>query len=264
MMRNLIIVKFGGSVITDKTKFKAVRINVLENISKELSEALKLGIHKIIIVHGGGSFGHPLAYKYKLTEGIINLDSLMGISETIDSMRELSLNITRSLRKFGIPVFPIQTSSISLLEKDKITTFFQEALKVALEKDLIPLLWGDVALDLSKGCSILSGDEIIRYLVFSLRPSKVIFGTDVDGIFLDFPKNLKLVRRINEHNLESVIKAIKPVDYTDVTGGFYKKMQVMIEIAKFGVRVQIINLLKHGNLIKAIMETEDVGTIIEL
>lgn len=264
MMRDLIIIKLGGSVITDKTKFKTIRPNVLRNIGKELSGIVKLNRYRFIIVHGGGSFGHPLAYKYRLAEGIINSESLIGISETIDSMRELSLSITKFLRDFGIPIFPIQTSSVSLLKKDKIALFFQEILKIALERNFIPLLWGDVALDLSKGCSILSGDEIIKYLAFLLKPNKVIFGTNVDGVFLDYPKNLKLVKKINKDNLESIMEAIRPVNYTDVTGGFYKKMQVMVSIARSGIRVQVINLLKYGNLTKAIMETEDAGTIIEL
>ena len=263
-MSNLMIIKFGGSVITDKTKFKSVRTGVLESVSKELAQVVKTGDYNLIIVHGGGSFGHPLAHKYKLTEGILNFESLIGISETIDSMRSLSLYVTEIMRKHGIPVFPIQTSAIALMDKDQLIYFFQETIKHALTRHLVPLLWGDVALDLSKGCSILSGDEIIRFLSKKFSPDKVIFGTDVDGVFLDFPNNSKLVRVINSDNLDRVMNAIKPVSYTDVTGGFYKKMQVMIDIARQGILVQIINLLRPGNLLKAIKNLDKIGTIIEL
>ncbi len=263
-MPKLIILKLGGSVITNKKGFKDVKINVLEKVSAELAEAMKIYNFKLIIIHGGGSFGHPLAYKFKITEGFKYENSILGFSETIDSMRELSLHVTHVLRKFDIPAMPIQTSAIALTKKDKISEFFSDSINIALENGLVPVLWGDAVLDLEKGCTILSGDEIIYHLSKQLRPYKVIFGTDVDGVFLDFPTNLKLVHKINSDNLNEVLKAIRPVEYTDVTGGFYRKMKVIVDIAKMGIKVQIINLLKEENLLKSISEKEIVGTVIEL
>jgi len=47
----------------------------------------------------------------------------------------------------------------------------------------VPILHGDCVLDDVQGCAILSGDKIIEKLVEKLRPRRVVFLTDVDGIF---------------------------------------------------------------------------------
>lgn len=263
-MNNLLIIKLGGSAITDKSIARKVRENVLERIAKELSQVVKMKKHKLILVHGGGSFGHPLAYKYGLTDGIRDKSTLIGVSETLDAMRELSLIISNKLREFGVPVFPIQSSSVTILDSNNLSVFFTKTIELALRNGLIPLMWGDVSLDVSKGCGILSGDVIIFKLAQLFKPEKVIFGTDVDGVFLDYPVNTKLISKISKHNLYSIMRFIRPVDYMDVTGGFYKKMEIITGIARLGIKVQIINLLKSGNLIGAILGNEDIGTIVSL
>ncbi|MFI5416812.1 MAG: gamma-glutamyl kinase, partial [Nitrososphaerales archaeon] len=50
----MILIKLGGSIITNKEKPLSPRISTIDKISKQLKK-----IHEpIILVHGGGSFGH--------------------------------------------------------------------------------------------------------------------------------------------------------------------------------------------------------------
>jgi isopentenyl phosphate kinase len=60
-MKELVIVKFGGSVITTKTEKKQMNRRNLNLISNEIAVACKSTNKNLIIVHGGGSYGHPLA-----------------------------------------------------------------------------------------------------------------------------------------------------------------------------------------------------------
>ena len=77
----LIIIKLGGSVVTYKdSPTPKARLSTIKNLSEELSKLHKN--YQLIIVHGAGSFGHPLAKKYRLTEGLEHKDSLVGFSKT--------------------------------------------------------------------------------------------------------------------------------------------------------------------------------------
>ena len=69
MIREKILLKFGGSVITDKYS-NVTSINN-ENL-KKIGKLINFSESQVIIVHGAGSFGHPAAKKYKLSEGLID------------------------------------------------------------------------------------------------------------------------------------------------------------------------------------------------
>ena len=62
----LILLKLGGSLLTDKDKPNSIRKDVVKSAIQQIINADE----KIILIHGGGSFGHPLAKKYNISEGI--------------------------------------------------------------------------------------------------------------------------------------------------------------------------------------------------
>lgn len=260
----LAIIKLGGSAITDKRGFKKIRYDTIKQIGKTIRYAINELNYKLIIVHGGGSFGHPLALKYNLKTGLIDKNSRIGFSETLDAMRELNMAIVNEFRDLGLPVFPIQPSAIFLFEGGKTVDMYFRVVEEAIKRGFIPILWGDPVIDILKGCDILSGDEIIFQLAKKLKPDIVVFGTDIDGVYLDYPENRKLVSIITRNNLEDVMKAIKPVDYADVTGGFYYKMRKIIQMANEGILIYIVSLLKKDKLLKALKLEKDAGTLISL
>ena len=61
-----IILKIGGSAITDKTGELAAKTEIINRLAEEIKRA---DLDNLIVVHGGGSFGHPNALKYGLKEG---------------------------------------------------------------------------------------------------------------------------------------------------------------------------------------------------
>jgi len=259
----IIIIKFGGSAITNKNVYKSVRKDVIKMAARELREAIAVKPYlKTIIVLGGGSFGHPLAKKYKLQDGIISEESLIGISKTIDSMRELSLIVSNMLREEKLKVVPIQPSSIAINKNGKLHTIYLETLKKFLEIGLIPILWGDVVYDVEKGCSILSGDEIVSKISLELNVSKVIYGLEVDGIFTDPIKLKGLVNVINDKNLHLLQKSVGESKGIDVTGGMIKKIDETLKIYQRGIPVFFINLTKPNNLYRVLVKNENVGTLL--
>src|SRR5690349_13801997 len=96
---DLIIVKMGGSVVTVKDSPLTANPTAIDSISKILVELRKK--YKIIIVHGGGSFGHYWSVKYDMhTKALPYSDE--GVSVVHASMIQLNHIIIENFIKNGL------------------------------------------------------------------------------------------------------------------------------------------------------------------
>lgn len=261
----MIILKLGGSVITKKEAQKPTLDHKnLKRIAKEISDSLP---SSLIIVHGAGSFGHPLAKKYKIGAPTNKEElqrKMMGFSITQRWVKLLNIHVCDALRKEDIPVVSIQPSSFILAYNGRIKHADPRIIISYLERGFIPVTHGDVVLDTDEKLkmSVLSGDQIIKYLGEILKPDRVILGTDVDGVFDKDPKkhpDAKLLKRIKSP------KDIKyhPGTSEDATGAMLGKIRELLLLAEKGVTSKIINANKPGNIKRALLGQELKGTIID-
>ncbi len=181
----MIIIKFGGSVISNKEKPFSFNEKVVDMLIGEIAQFYPK--KKFIIVHGGGSYGHPLAKKYKIREGL-NKKNMVGICKTHEAMLELNKKIVQKFLEKSLPAFSLPPSSIFIIENGEVIDGWIEIVKEFVNKNFIPVLFGDVAISKDKGIDVLSGDQIISYLANKLLPEKVIFLMDVNGIYDRNPK----------------------------------------------------------------------------
>ena len=259
----LVILKLGGSIISDKSNKYSFRKN---NVSRIVSEVKDFYPQRsFVIVHGGGSYGHPKAKEYKITEGLNSEDQKFGFYETHKKMLELNNKILDEFKTEELPAFPISPSSTFITESGDPSKYQLNSTVELLEKDFIPVLFGDVSIDIDQGINILSGDQIIKSLVNELkshyRIDKVIFLADVDGIYDMDPSKpeAKLLDKVSPRN----VKNISGSSGIDVTGGIENKLNQMIEIAEMNpeIDIRIANGLK--NSLTRILNGEDLGTKIE-
>jgi len=260
-VKPLTILKIGGSIITHKdSKKPKIHETNLKRISKEIA-SIHDRDYQLIIVHGAGSYGHPIVKKTGIDKGIQNEEQRVAFAETQRLQNELNLFVTKYLIKEGLPAIPCQISSFVVLDSGRINEFDTSAIEGLLEINMIPVLYGVPAYDRNQGCSILSGDQIVSYLALKLRANRIIHGTDVDGIFTENPKlssSARLIHEISSKNLEEVMKKISGSTNTDVTGGMFGKLSELLEV---GIESQIINALVPGNITKA-LRGENIGTMI--
>ena len=83
ILSELILLKLGGSVITDKTQPFTARLDVIERLAAEIKAALdeRGDDLQLIVGHGAGSFGHEVAAKYQTHKGAVSADSWLGFAE---------------------------------------------------------------------------------------------------------------------------------------------------------------------------------------
>ncbi|MBC7081167.1 MAG: isopentenyl phosphate kinase family protein [Thermoplasmatales archaeon] len=247
----MIIVKIGGSVISNKEKPFSFNKKIVEQIADEIKSFYPE--KKFLIVHGGGSYGHPVAKKYKIREGWSD-EKAIGFYQTHRAMIELNKKIVDIFVRKGLPSFPVCPSSIFIVREGEIFYAYIEVIKNLIEKNFIPFLYGDVAISIDKGIDILSGDQIVTYIANNFSAEKVIFLMDVDGIYDKNPKekNAKLIELIDE---KFEVKTSEGI--FDVTGGIKNKIK---EAKKIDCDIYFINGKIRGNLTKAI-KGERIGTM---
>ena len=252
---------------------------------------------KFIIVHGAGSFGHHSAKRYSLQCGkavYIKEHSMnylnqyaalnekgrrmqmQGLCKTRQSVQKLNAATVSCLIKHGVNAVSISPGiSVPNLrahgatDNDSSAQGMQDlcaSIDQALDAGLVPVLHGDACLLYDNiRAGILGGDTIVEGLATlwnkdkkrRSRISKVIFITDVDGVYSSDPKSnddAELIRSIKVDRKTGGV-TIERIDNTgkddaslnvsgsshehDVTGGLKAKLSAAVTIVQSGVDVII-------------------------
>ncbi len=265
MTKKISLLKLGGSLLTDKNKPFSLREEVIKNTIKQIADSQE----KLIIIHGGGSFGHPVAKKYNISNGLNNSieNQILGLTQTHEAMNKLNTFIINEFIEMNVPALSIQTSGIFIKENQKFIMKSADIIEKSLDLGVIPVLYGDIILHKSDTFSIISGDQIILELCKNLRNyqiKKVIFATEIDGIYIyenNNTENIKLATNLNYSDLDT-IKLANLGQKIDVTGGMKGKIESIKEICEQNLPIQIINGLKNNYILKALKSEEIEGTYI--
>lgn len=259
----LIVLKLGGSVITVKERPFTPNNKSIVRLAREIRQA---DTRNLIIVHGGGSFGHPLAKQYALKEGYKSPSQIMGFSRTHQAMVTLNKIVVDALIDHGISAVSIQPSSCLITKHGRIHVIEKRPLKRLMKTGFVPVLYGDVVIDMDLGFSILSGDQLVTMVAKLLKTHEIILGIDVDGLYTSDPKadsSAQLIHSITLEELEYLKGNIGGSRATDVTGGMFGKISELTPAVKQGLPVTIVNAAKAGNIQKALKGEKVVGTIIK-
>lgn len=257
------ILKIGGSVITDKSTELGVKMEVVSRIADELQEA---NAQNLIIVHGGGSFGHPIAQKHAIKEGFKEKSQIIGFAETHHVMTVLNGIFMDALIWRGIPAVSVTPSSFLMTHNGRIQFFEDAPLKQLLKMGFIPVLYGDAVFDTELGFTILSGDQIVSFLAVRFNAKNILIGVDVDGIYDEDPKNnaqAKMFNHLTLDELKNIQKFIGRPSACDVTGGMASKIAELVPAVEHGIPVTIFNATKQNYIYKAIKGEKVKGTLIK-
>jgi len=270
LTKELVLLKLGGSVITEKNKPFTERPDVIKRLVKEIHEARQEKGLKLVVGHGGGSYPHVPAMKFKVNKGVINEKSYEGIARVQDAASRLNRIIVREFIDADENAVSIQLSSCSVAENGRIKEMYLKPVKMLLDFNMLPVIYGDVALDLKKGCCILSTEEALNYLVKSqalkeYKIKRIIICGRVDGVFDGNPEDpsSKLIPVITKKNIGRVKNYLAESSGIDVTGGMAHKVERMLELTRFGIETEIINALKPGYVKRALLGERGLGTIIK-
>jgi len=259
-----LVLKLGGSVITRKEKPLTANVRAITRLSREISSAKTA---PLVVVHGGGSFGHPVAKRYAIKEGYKNnVSQVLGFAETHQAMVTLNKLVVDALIRQNIPAVAVSPFSCIVTKSGRIHIMMEDHLKKLLQMGFVPVLYGDTVLDSDFGFTILSGDQLLAYLAMRLNADRIIIGIDVDGLYTADPKtdsSARLVSHVTLKELKDMQLQIGAAKVTDVTGGMLGKIAELTPTLDKGITVLIVNASKPKYVYKALKGEKVIGTLIE-
>jgi len=103
---SLVILKIGGSVITDRRQERPVLFRSrLERIAREIATAWRSRPMALAVIHGAGSFGHPIVRRTGINRGISNPAQRVAMGETQRLQSWMNAVVVRHLLRSGLPAF---------------------------------------------------------------------------------------------------------------------------------------------------------------
>ena len=248
------VLKLGGSALTDKEGYLKANMENIGSLAKMLGDLWKEGTKDIILIHGAGSFGHPLALKYDLTSRVETEKQRLGAAETHSACVSLSHLLVTALQAQNVPAISIPPAFLGKLKNRRLVEFNSKPVKKVLKLGYLPVLHGDMMPDSEFGCAVCSGDQLVSW--FGKDAERVILATNVDGVLADG----KLVPKINKENFEEVSMHFKPTAYADVTGGMKGKIK---ELLGLGVPTYIVNA-EYPERVEALLKGDSApSTLVE-
>lgn len=243
----MILIKLGGSIITNKQKPLTPNISAINKIAAQLKKVRE----PIIIVHGGGSFGHYWSVRYDMHTKPAKY-SKKGVAVVKNSMVELNKIILDSFLKNELNPYCLPPTDFMFSDKADAKKV-KEIAKIAKD-GLVPVSYGDVLWHGKNKFYILSGDRIMGILAKILKPRLAIFVLSVDGVYSDM-KTKKLLYEIKGQ--ETAISEVE----MDVTGGMARKIKEAMMISKGGIDVFLVNGNKPERIVNAIKGKKFEGTV---
>ena len=258
-----IIIKLGGSLLTDKSTPYKLKEDILKAVAVEIKECFDLDlIKKLVVIHGVGSFGHPPVLKYYLHKGFENKDQLISLSKTQQIVNEFRKKIATTFLEEGIPINLMHASSMVVGEKMRITEDYFNSLVGYLSLGMVPLIGGDMMYDKVMGFSVCGGDQLAVILSRVLQAKKLLFVTDVPGVFNKDPNSgekVHLLREININELGELLTKMNISMTKDATGKMKGKLSALISIKdliKKGLDVVILSMNKK-DILKSYLKGEE-------
>jgi len=253
----LIVVKLGGSALTDKKRIYTPRVKEIRRAAKQISQLRKK--FSLVVVHGAGSYGHIPVRKWKLGSGFKDGNQLKGLAVTKSKLLEWEMVFACIFLKNQVPLVPEIASDFVVARSGRIASADLSAIRNWLKTGCVPSTGGDIVTDLDTGFSVVSGDQLAAYLAMKLQAARLVFGTDVDGIFDANPKLDPRARVLTELTVSSARNAATGASVSivpDVTGGMAGKLVEAAKAASKGIPVYFINLTKNARLAKAALGQE--------
>jgi isopentenyl phosphate kinase len=279
-MKELVFLKLGGSLITDKTQPYTPRLDIIEDIALQILTALQTQPDlRLIIGHGSGSFGHVAASEYHTRDGFLPRPSPLihrerdkteasywkGFAEVWYQASSLNQFVMKALHKMKIPAIALPPSANVIASDGKVSIWETTSISMALAAGLVPVIYGDVAFDEIRGGTILSTEDLFAHLARALDPQRILLAGLEAAVWEDFPARTLKVESITPHTFNEISEGVGKAAGTDVTGGMESKVRQMLDLVQQNreLKIQIFSGAEPGNILRA-LTGETLGTWITL
>lgn len=261
-MSQLLFLKLGGSLITDKDKPHTPRLESIQRLSIELAAALVEAPEvRLVLGHGSGSFGHVPANIHQTRHGVYTHSQWQGFVNVWQEAASLNQIVVEVLQQAGLPAMAFPASSSLIARGREVDAWEIGPLVQGLQAGLLPVIYGDVIMDRELGGTIFSTEELFFHLAKRLIPQRILLAGLDEGVWGDFPRKSHFIHEITPQNASSIFPSLGASSFVDVTGGMLSKVSAMLSLVQVvpGLEVVIFSGEIPG-LLKNVILGSDAGT----
>lgn len=259
MRGKTVVVKYGGSAMEDPK----LMVQVLGDI-----ELLKLMGMRVVLVHGGGKaisamlarLNMPVQFKDGLR--VTDDDTMEAVQEVL--IGKVNQQLVWALNEYGHNAVGISGADGKTLKAvpvspelgrvGHIREVSPELIETILDDDYIPVI-ASVACG-PDGFFNVNADEAASAVAEALHADKLIYLTDVDGLFADVNDKGSLIRSLTKAETKSILAS------GELAGGMVPKVRSIVEAMDRGVsEVVILNGKSPHSLLLEIFTDAGVGTL---
>ena len=255
-----VLIKYGGSAMENPELMRAVMADIV---------LLKIIGAKPIIVHGGGKdisaafekFGVPVQFKNGLRvtpEDAMELVRMVLVGNVnrrlVDALNEhghLAVGVSGG---DGCTITATQADP-ELGRVGNVTHIDSTYLEHLIEDDYIPIVATVAAGDDGKPFNI-NADIAAGHLAAALHAHKVIFLTDVDGLYADFSDKDTLISRLTADEARGLVQS------GALSSGMIPKIEACLSALDAGIpRAHIINGTMPHAILLELLTDHGIGTM---
>jgi isopentenyl phosphate kinase len=266
---NVVLIKLGGSLLTDKEGVQADRPEVIARLAGELARAAAAqpagSGSGLIVGHGSGSFGHVAAARHRLAGGLREPGQLPGMPATQQAAAALHRRVVAALAAAGALPWSLAPSSFLVAAAGRPAEVFLSPLLLALSRGLLPVVYGDVVLDQTQGAAICSTETLFAHLARALpghgvRVRRILWLGETAGLL---GRDGATVPRVTPADADAARAALGAARGTDVTGGMRHRLETALELAALGVPSLLLDGRVPGLLERTLLDpAETAGTLV--
>lgn len=263
----IVVIKYGGGAMQDK---------ILEGqIIKDIILLKYVGM-KPVIIHGGGAEISQEMEKRNMTPQFVNglrvtNEETMEITEMVLAgkintrlVAEINLHILEGMGN-GVKGIGLSGEDAQLLTVKKhripelglvgeVEKINPEILTILLEKNYIPVI-ATVGVDKEGTRYNINADTVAGQIAISLHAEKLIYLSDVDGIFKDFEDPTSLISSLPINQAKDLIKSGK------IQEGMIPKVDSAIQALEGGVnKVHFLNGKRAHSILLELFTDSGIGT----
>ncbi|MEI6728893.1 MAG: isopentenyl phosphate kinase [bacterium] len=239
MPKDILIIKIGGSLLTYKDKSRTFRRQNTKLLCSQITSFYKANKQNfgLVIINGNGSFGHQTVKKYNIKNGFKTDFEKEGYIKLLQDTALVNRFLSDNLIDAGLPAMSLQTSAVFCDSGSNMHDFLMP-LELAVEQQIVPVLYGEMILNSESGGSILGSDQIPFELLSWAKKShyKILKVINLGSYAGVWDENKNIISKITPEVFSKVKnKIFYDSNNVDVSGGMGAKIESFLDLAKFGV-----------------------------
>ncbi len=256
-----IVIKYGGAAMVNE--------RLREDVMADIVLLKIIGVNPVI-VHGGGkainAAMEDAALPVTFVDGQrVTSDAAMDVVRTT-LMGKVNQDLVRTMNRHGNMGVGLSGADAGILEAERaderlgrvgrITRVNEQLIVDLIATDYIPVI-ASVAIEPQGGWFNINADVAAGHIAAAIGAHKVIFLSDVDGLYVDYPDPTTFVASMTVGEARAMIEA------NEISTGMIPKLASCVHALDAGVhRAHIVNGTTPHALLLETLTNKGIGTMI--